>query len=164
MHLNSSLEELKNHLKSLSGQLAEKPLVLLESYALNGQKFHLYLSQALYKNCKKGKVWLSNDFFITLKNAKYGLDQDHQWSGGGKDGIFLIDRKFRPRNMMQTKIFDKFIDKAGSPFLEYAKLLEFEPSQVEAIRVVSHHMRLLGILSKKKNEIMIILVDFDNTK
>lgn len=123
MIINSTIEELKSTLKALSKDMVEKSIILLDSYEINNKKYNLYLTNQFYRNCKKGKVWLNNDFLITLKNAKYGIDKDNMRSKGGKDGIYLVDRKFQPKNLMQTKIYDRFIDNANSKFKEYTNIL-----------------------------------------
>ena len=159
-----SLEELKKYLVELQSQLTTTDLVLLDTYVVNQKIHNLYLSDLFCRNCLKGKVWLSNEFLITLKNAKYGIEEERLRSKGGKDGIFLLDRKFKPQNAMQTKIFNKFIDSPNSKFLDYAKAFPFTPEETRAIRIVSHHMRLLGLLFQKNEEYCILLVDYDNTK
>lgn len=65
---------------------------------------------------------------------------------------------------MQRKIFDQFIDKENSGFKEILKKLGFPKNKINAIRVVSHHMRLLGIHFAGKDSDIIVLVNYDNTK
>jgi len=59
---------------------------------------------------------------MTLKNISYGFDSNQRKSMRGRDGIFLVDRDYKPRNNMQVKLFDQFIDKAKS---EYSDIIGF---------------------------------------
>jgi hypothetical protein len=96
-----------------------------------------------------------------LKNAAYGFDEKQARSRGGADGIFLIDRHFTPKNEMMKKLFDGFIDQPKSGVMEIAAALDIEPSVLLPVRVVSHHLRLLGVLHRASTEDWLILVDCD---
>ncbi len=157
-----NLEEIKQLVREK--ETDNKILVEFLTTKNNEREQITYFTSILKKNCKKGKVWKSKEFFITLKNLKYGIDYTNFRSKGGKDGIFIIDRNYRPRNNMQKKIFNQFIDKENSGIEQILNELNIPKTEINAVRIVSHHMRLLGIHYEKDNQDIIILVDYDNTK
>ena len=158
------IEEAKRRLESCEHILDKEVIVEFAFFDSDEKKLQLYLTQQLKRNCKKKKIWKSKAFFITLKNVKYGIDPVNFKSKGGKDGVFIIDRNFSPRNMMQKKIFDQYIDKETSDFNYVVEMMKFSLKKVNAIRVVSHHMRLLGIHQRVNNIDKVVLVDYDDTK
>ncbi|MCH2044475.1 MAG: hypothetical protein MK212_10200 [Saprospiraceae bacterium] len=159
-----NIEEARQQLDNCESKLDYEELVEFATFETGETKLRLYLSATFRKRCKKKKVWKSKAFFITLKNAKYGLDPLEARSRGGKDGLFMLDRNFSPKNAMQKKVFDQFMDKPSSSFAQIVKELNLSTDKVKAVRIVSHHMRLLGIYQRIENVDTIILVDFDNTK
>ncbi|MEZ5427736.1 MAG: hypothetical protein R2747_15815 [Pyrinomonadaceae bacterium] len=100
----------------------------------------------------------------TLNNASYGFDSLNSRSRSGSDGIFKIDENFKPINSMIKKLFNKFLNKPDKliPFIE--KYFNTTIDQFIPVRLVSHHMRLLGLLFIDGNKQNLILVDFDNEK
>lgn len=158
------IEEARKLLEACENYLDKKGVVEFALIDSAERSLQLYLTSIFKKNCKKKRVWKSKAFFITIKNAKYGIDLLNFKSKGGKDGVFIIDRKFTPQNMMQKKIFDQFIDKDNSDYNKIIDKMNFLPNDVNAVRIVSHHMRLLGIHQRVNNIDKIVLVDFDNTK
>ena len=56
----------------------------------------------------------------------------------------MLDRDFTPPNVMMRKIFDQFLDKSDSGIDVIAKKLHAKVDDLKAVRLVSHHMRLLG--------------------
>ena len=100
----------------------------------------------------------------TLKNAAYGFDELQARSVGGRDGIFVMDRKFRPPNEMMTKLFDRFLDKPSSGAEELATAVGVPLADLLPVRLVSHHMRLLGVLARKDDADWLVLVDCDRSE
>lgn len=98
-----------------------------------------------------------------LKNAAYGFDEQDARSTSGRDGLFLLDRTFRPPNAMMAKIFDRYLDSVGSGAAETAASLGVDVSELLAVRLVSHHMRLLGVLVRKPHADWLVLVDCDRS-
>lgn len=154
--------------KEIKAQLKERELTLKEQgiilFAKNDEyPTEVYLTSLFLKKCRKGKIWNTPQLLSTLQNCWYGVDMKRLKSPGGKDGIFMLDRDFTPRNEMQRKIFDQFIDKPNSGFEELCQFLKCQKEEVIAVRVVHHHMRLLGILQHNPNTGLsrVVLVDFD---
>ncbi len=65
---------------------------------------------------------------------------------------------------MMVKIFDKFIDKPGSGAEDIDRKLGTNIQELQAVRLVSHSLRLLGVLFQAKDTDWLVLVDYDNTK
>jgi hypothetical protein len=124
----------------------------------------LVVSDRLRRACRKGKVWKSNAMLTALKNAAYGLDRDHARSRGGADGVFMLDRDFRPANEMMRKIFDRFLDKPNPLVAQIAARYGAPLAALLPVRVVSHHMRLLGVCIESGDGKRLVLVDYDDTK
>lgn len=158
------LKELKRRIESLEAELNDSGMAYLDFLPVNNKPIRIYLSSWLKKSCNKKRVWKSKKFLITLKNVQYGLDPNNMRSLNGRDGVYLIDRKFRPYNEMQRKLFDQYIDKENSGYRETIKHLKWKTSLTKPVRVVSHHMRLLGLFHSGKVRDEILLVDWDETK
>jgi hypothetical protein len=157
-----TLEEVKNCIESIEEQLPNCPFVVAWTEVRNKHIIHLALTERLHKKAKKAHIWKSPHFLSTLKNVEYGFDQSHARSRGGTDGIFLLDRNFHPKNEMMHKIFDQYIDKEESGIEEVAQALNADIKDLLPVRLVSHHMRLLGVLLRKEIEDWLVLVDFDD--
>ncbi|TGN99756.1 hypothetical protein PN36_33780, partial [Candidatus Thiomargarita nelsonii] len=71
------------------------------------------------------------------------------------------DRHFTPKNEMMKKIFDGFLDQANSGVKDIAAALGVAASVFLPVRLVSHDLRLLGVLSRAEKEDWLILVDCD---
>ena len=99
-----------------------------------------------------------------LKNAEYGFDARASRSRGGLDGVFSVDRNFSPANSMMKKLFDKFLDKPDPLVAELEQILGESADKWVAARLVSHHMRLLGVISVSAGVPHMVLVDYDNEK
>src|SRR5262245_12412724 len=115
------LAEVKDRLKAIEDALdgGDVPFVLFHSFDRGARPLHLALTARLRKQAKKEGVWRSREMLATLKNAAYGFDERQARSVGGRDGVFLMDRDFRPANEMMRKLFDRFLDHpaAGAPEL-----------------------------------------------
>ena len=64
---------------------------------------------------------------------------------------------------MVRKIFDRYLDRPGSGVDDVAAALGARREQLLAARVVSHHMRLLGVLWRGPSADWLVLVDLDDS-
>lgn len=158
-----TLAEVKECIERVEDRLSDRPFVIAWTEARNGRLLHVALTERLRKKSRKGHVWKSPHMLSTLRNAEYGYDESHARSHGGTDGIFLLDRGFRPENEMMHKIFGRYLDHDDSGVQEVAEALGTTPEQLVAVRLVSHHMRLLGVLLRRGLEDWLVLVDYDDT-
>ncbi len=124
----------------------------------------VWITARLRKACRKRKIWKSPGMLTALKNAAYGLDPARQRSRGGADGIFLLDRAFRPENEMMRKVFDRFLDKPDPLVSTIAATFSVVPTALTPVRLVSHHLRLLGVLATQGTAAQLVLVDYDDTE
>lgn len=162
---NKSLDFLKQRLSHLEPELRQVDWAELTVYYPDDRKpIRVFITGRLKKNCSKGKVWKSKEMLTALKNASYGFDLAHARSPGGYDGIFLLTRDYKPKNEMMRKLFDRFIDKTGSGAEEVARNFGCALTELLPVRLVSHHMRLLGLLHQGSKFDDLILVDYDDTK
>jgi len=158
------LHELKMKLDAIEPQLAAHSFVEFELYERNGRVLHVALTDRLCRIARKNRVWKSKQLLTALKNAQYGFDPDYQKSVGGRDGIFLVDRDYRPANEMMRKLFDQYLDKPNSGAQDVARVLSTTIDKLYPVRLVSHHLRLLGVLHRCDHEDWLVLVDYDDTK
>jgi hypothetical protein len=156
--------EAKERLKAIEGSLVDVPFVEFHAFEREGRILHLAITARLRKAARKEGVWRSREMLATLKNAAYGFDERKARSVGGRDGIFLMDRTFRPANEMMRKLFDRFLDKPDSSAEELVEALAVPLAELLPVRLVSHHMRLLGILARKEDADWLVLVDCDRSK
>ncbi len=159
-----SLDEIKESVAMAEPELAKRPFVVVNTAERDGRKIHVALTDKLRRSCKRGRVWKSRGFLAALKNAQYGYEGTRARSAGGVDGIFLLSREYRPRNAMMRKIFDRFLDKHGSGAAEIADALGSSVDSLVPVRLVSHHMRLLGVLHRIDEDDTLVLIDYDDTK
>jgi hypothetical protein len=158
------LGEAKERLKAIESELETSPFVVFHTFERSGRLLHLALTARFEKCARKEGVWRSREMFATLKNAAYGFDEKHARNTGGRDGIFLLDRDFLPPNEMMRKLFDRFLDKSGSGAAELANVLGVSQAELLPVRLVSHHMRLLGVLACKADADWLVLVDCDRSE
>lgn len=158
------LAEAKDRLKAIEDELADAPFVEFEAFEREGRTLHLAVTARLRKYARKEGVWRSRELIATLKNAAYGYDERKARSVGGRDGIFLMDRTFRPANPMMHKLFDRFLDNPGSGAAELAAALGVPLADLLPVRLVSHHMRLLGVLARGEAADWLVLVDCDRSE
>jgi len=159
-----TLTETKSLVEAVETRLKGEPFVVMHRFTRNGRPLNLALTARLKHRAKKGRVWKSPAFLTALKNAEYGFDDRHVRSQGGSDGIFLLDRSFRPANEMMRKIFGRYLDKLSSGIEDITNALGVEATALLAVRVVSHNMRLLGVLHREASQDWLVLVDYDDTK
>lgn len=158
------LVEAKGRLKAIEGGLADTLFVPFHTFEREGRPVHVCLTERLRKSARKEGVWRSREMLVTLKNAAYGFDDHSSRSAGGRDGIFLMDRSFRPINAMMKKLFDRFLDRPDSGVAGLAKAMGVVEGELLPVRLVSHHMRLLGVLARRENEDWLVLVDCDRSE
>lgn len=159
-----TLQEAKDKITMIEDRLNDEPFVVFHTFERNQRLLHLALTERLRKRLKKARLWKSAPVLTALKNAEYGFDEKHARSLGGSDGIFLLDRTFSPKNEMMRKIFDQYLDKPDSGIKEITDRLNLTKAQLNAVRLVSHHLRLLGVLGRVNHEDWLVLVDYDDTK
>ena len=158
------LAEAKQKLNQVDKSLIDESLAIFEEFDTPYGVLRVFITDRLRRKCRKGKIWKSSAMLTALKNAAYGFDVTAARSRGGVDGIFQIDRAHKPVNSMMKKLFDQFLDK---PDPLVAILLDFMDLPIDhwfPVRLVSHHMRLLGILSLTYDHAQLVLVDYDNEK
>ncbi len=158
------LAEAKDRLKAIEGELAVAPFVEFHAFECEGRTLHVAVTERLRKYARKEGVWRSREMLVTLKNAAYGFNEQHARSVGGRDGIFVMDRTFRPANEMMSKLFNRFIDNPGSGAAELAVALGTPLADLLPVRLVSHHLRLLGVLTRKDDADWLVLVDCDRSE
>ena len=157
------LSALKKRLTDIEAELDSDPMLELCRFETPGGKVVVSITDRLRRSCRRGKVWKSNAMLTALKNAQYGLDRTRPRSRGGADGVFLLDRSFQPANEMMRKLFDRFLDKPDPLVAVLASRLATRAEDLVPVRVVSHHMRLLGILVERVDASQLVLVDYDDT-
>ena len=156
--------EMKSRLKAIEGELPGAAFVPFHTFTREGRALHICLTERLRKHARKEGVWRSREMFATIKNAAYGFDERHARSVSGRDGVFLLDRTFTPANEMMRKLFDRFLNKPGSGAEELADALGVTLSELLPVRLVSHHLRLLGVLAHKPDADWLVLVDCDRSE
>ena len=159
-----NLVEAKQKVAAITPGLGDAPFLVLHTFERNGRSLHLALTERFYRACRKGHVWQSQAFLTAIKNAEYGFDPQLTRSRGGRDGIFLLDRSYTPKNAMMTKLFDRYLDVPDRGADQIAKALGTQIDHLQATRLVSHHLRLLGLLWQDTDADWLVLVDYDDTK
>jgi hypothetical protein len=157
------LAKAKERLKAIDGAFADAPFVLFYTFAPGGRPLHLALTARLRRLARKAGLWGSREMLATLKNAAYGFDDRQARSVGGRDGLFLMDRNFQPANVMMRKLFDRFLDRPDGGVRKLADSLDVHMTDLLPVRLVSHHMRLLGVLARKPDADWLVLVDCDRS-
>ena len=153
----------KTLLKTCDRTLDTVAVVLFHAFERDGRALRVFLTPRLRKAARKEGVWRSKEMLVTLKNAAYGFDEGQARSGGGRDGLFVLDRTFRPANAMMRKLFDRFLDRPESGAGELAELLGVPLGDLLPVRLVSHHLRLLGVLARSPDHDSLVLVDCDRS-
>ena len=159
--MSSDLAKFKLRLEEIESDLPNQPWVSFHVFSRDGRPLHLGLTDRLRKRCKKERLWRSKEMLTAIKNASYGFDESRSRSLGGRDGIYMLDRSFRPANVMMQKLFDQYLDKHGSGVEDVATSLGIVKSGLLPVRLVSHHLRLLGVLARMDDADYLVLVDCD---
>jgi len=76
----------------------------------------------------------------------------------------LVDRAYTPKNAMMSKLFDRYLDVPECGADQIAKALGTAVEQLQAARLVSHYLRLLGVVWQATGADWLVLVDYDDTK
>ena len=158
------LEEAKRAIEAVEDELQDEPVVAAHTFDRDGRSLHVALTDRLRRIARKGRVWKSKAMLSAFKNSAYGYDESQASSPGGYDGIFRLTRDHKPANAMMKKIFDRFLDRDGSGAKAIADFIGTPLESLIPVRVVSHHMRLLGVLYRGETEDTLVLVDYDDTK
>ena len=132
-----TLSEIKVLVQEVEASLIGEPFVVLHQFTRDGRVLNVALTERLMRRAKKGRVWKTPEFLTALKNAEYGFDERRARSQGGSDGIFLLDRSFRPPNEMMRKIFDRYLDKPTNGIAAVTAALQIKASELLAVRLVS---------------------------
>lgn len=159
-----NLDNAKQLIEAAESVLIGAPIVSIHTFERNGRKLSLCITERFRLRCKKGRVWKSKAMLTAIKNAEYGFDPHHAHSPGGYDGIFVLTRDHKPRNEMMRKIFDRFLDMKESGAAVIADSLRCPLESLMPVRLVSHHLRLLGVLHRGQAIDTLVLVDYDDTK
>jgi len=159
-----TLEESKSAISAVEEDLPNHAFVVAHTFSRDGREIRVAVTERLRKITKKGRVWNSKPLLTAFKNASYGYDDAQSISAGGFDGVFRITRDHKPANEMMKKIFDRFIDREGSGAQDIADAVGVQLDTMLPVRLVSHHMRLLGILHRADDSDLLVLVDYDDTK
>jgi hypothetical protein len=158
------LSQVKDRLTEIELELDDAVMVRFHIFHRNGRPLSVYLTKRLKRQCSKGRVWKSKPMLTALKNAEYGFDPDLSRSAGGRDGLFLLDRSWKPKNEMMKKIFDRYMDREDEELKIISDLFGVGVSELKGARLVSHDLRLLGVLVHRDKEDDLVLVDYDDTK
>ncbi len=65
---------------------------------------------------------------------------------------------------MMRKVFDRFLDKPDPLVASITTAFGVSPDVLAPVRLVSHHLRLIGVLVTRGNAAQLVLVDYDDTK
>ena len=158
------LAEARQKLEQAEVELATQPLAVFADFDTIHGKLRVFITDRLRRKCRRAHIWKSPKMLTALKNARYGFDPKVSRSRSGRDGIFRVDRDFRPKNSMMIKLFNQFIDKPDPLIPMISKVLRVQPTDWIPVRLVSHHIRLLGVISVTGGTTQLVLVDYDNDK
>jgi hypothetical protein len=159
-----NIEKARVAVEQAEGALDGAVYVVAATFERDGRQLEVAITDQLRRSCRKGKVWKTPAMLTAFKNARYGFDESHARSPGGSDGIFILTRDHQPANPMMKKIFTRFLDRPGSGAAEIAAQLGVAVEQLIPVRLVSHHLRLLGVLLPGRDRDTLVLVDYDDTK
>ena len=151
-------------LEDVDAALDRESVIALGVLATPSGLLKVSLTARLRRACRKARVWKSAAMLTALKNARYGLDPARVRSRGGADGIFLLDRSHRPKNAMMKKLFSRFLDRPDPLVAVLAARGACRPEDLIPVRLVSHHLRLLGVVVPGPGCSELVLVDCDDTK
>lgn len=150
---------LQQALDSAEARLATEEFAELPATERDGRTIRVVVTRRFYKLARRARIWRGVALAVTLKNAGYGFDPARARSLGGRDGVFLLDRGHD--NEMTRKIFRRFLDRPDSGAAKIAEFLSTTLGELQAIRLVSHHMRVLGLLYRSTETDWLVIVDFD---
>ncbi|MBK7875294.1 MAG: hypothetical protein IPJ77_06025 [Planctomycetes bacterium] len=146
----------------IEDELDRAPFVVAHVFERDERELALAFTARARRLCKRGRVWKSKALLTAVKNAGYGFDRKRALSPGGADGIFLLTRAHRPVNSMMQKLFTRYLDKEDSGARELAAALGVPVTELLPVRLVSHHLRLLGVLRNAEGRDTLVIVDYDD--
>jgi len=141
--------------------LAQDWLASLGSFGANNREVEVFVTARFVRAARRARCWKSRAMLTALKNAAYGYDPSRPRSRGGRDGIFRVDRTFTPPNAMMRKLYAGFIDQKNGDADLLAQRLGVDRQDFMPVRLVSHHLRLLGVLVCEPGERRLVLIDLD---
>lgn len=158
------LSEVRSKLEAAEERLAARDVAVFADFRTSHGDLRVSVTDRLRRKCRKGRVWKSPTLLTALKNGAYGFDPKASRSRGGADGIFSVDRNFKPANAMMAKLFAQFLDKPDPLVDVLAAYLGTPAKEWFTVRLVSHHLRLLGVLVISASGGHLVLVDYDDEK
>lgn len=153
------LEEIAEHLSAAQQQLEGRSFVPCLTMTRDGKTVTVGITARFLKAVRQAGFDRSPRLYSALRNAGYGLDRARPRSRAGRDGVYLLDRSFRPVNEMMAKIYDRYLDRDGSGASGVAKALGVALTDLQAVRVVAHGIRLIGVRCETDGTERIVLVD-----
>jgi len=157
------LADLRQRLTDLEPVLSSTPLAEACRFITPTGLMVVSITERLRRSCDRARIWKTPAMLSTLRNAKYGLDRARTRSRGGADGVFLLDRGYLPRNEMMRKLFDRFLDRPDPLVAVVCSAFGVPSHDLVPVRLVSHHMRLLGVLVVQEEASQLVLVDYDDS-
>ncbi len=152
------LADMQQLLAQIEPELPNHIWSLLATFERGDRAVHLALTNRLKRRAEEEGIWKSGDFCATLRNAATGL-QDRQTGAPPEDGIFLLDRATAPGNEIASKLSDELLDWVGSHASEIAQSLEAQANALLPVLLVSRRLWLVGVLSRRKRDDWLVLVD-----
>ena len=99
-------------------------------------------------------------------NVEYNFSWRNQDTGNYFHSINQDGQKRRPSLVCRRlqELFDRFLDKARGGAKKLAAALAVTLADLLPVRLVSHHMQLLGVLARKDDTDWLVLVDCDRSE
>jgi len=94
------IAEARERLKAVEADLADKPFVEFHAFQREGRALRVAVTRGCAVRPQGGRLAARASCSPRSRNAAYGYDERQARSGGGRDGIFLLDAAFRPANAM----------------------------------------------------------------
>ena len=159
------LAEAKDLLKAIEDRLADAPFVEFHAFERKGGSC-IWLSRTVCGSMPARKVCGGDardlcDSRTRPTGMTSATSTQCKWTGRS---LPLGPPSSAPANEMMHKLFDHFLDKPGSGAEELAAALVTPLAQLLPVRLVSHHLRLLGLLARKDDADWLVLVDCDRSK
>lgn len=142
------LAEARQRLRAAEEDIPRAVWAVFATFERDGRSLHLCVTDRLRRRARKQHLWAGREMLSARKNASYGYDERNARSPGGRDGIYLLDRDHRPENEMMRRLFTQYLDKSDSGVADVAEELGVGQETLLPVRLVSHHMRLLGVLAR----------------
>ena len=163
-HTTSELKELLALAATNIGELPEGGMRSVCVFSRDDHEIEVRIIPSFVRSCRRQREWLTKRLLATMLNVRYGYDAQNSRSRGGRDGIFRVDREHRPKNSMIRELHDRFLNDPEGAAQEVGDGLGTSTGNLLAVRVVSHHMRLLGVLKLGTTKSVLVLIGVDRTK